>query len=344
VDFQPLAKVGSAAKTMNLAHTFAVAALAISSVTLMGCGGGSQAFKFESFSFESKGTELIIDGKVQDAVSGISDLVGAAGEGLDGDTKISLMFDIDELKFLSSQSMAVQIAQEEKTVAMTNSNTVIIDIKAAQMLIHVAIDMGEIKQSHLVTVPLGDVQSTFSSCLAQEEAAMKVNDKKVKVFSITLPLPNPESPGETVNKDSTMMWQVDSKNVPKEIIVEFDLPKKAKPEDPEDKAFSLVHSTMKVSDKESKGGAPPSEVFQVPEAWGSDSKTTVEKDDPKIPGMQNVMPDAIWKCAGIPKTKVPEPEVGPNGLFVTQLLAMHKQAQSKILGAKAKDEKVVVLV
>jgi len=299
---------------MELAHIFAVAALVIGSVTLMGCGGGGgtgdQTFKFVSFSFDSKGSELIVDGKVQTTMAGLRG--SPFGDG--GETSIQLMFDMDELKFLSSQQTKVGMTEEDN---IKSEKTVMIDIKAKQMLFNADINMGALgKTSHLITVPLGDIEpSTFSKCLAAYEVGMEIKDKKVQVFSLTVRGPNPEKAGETLKKEVTVNWQVDEKNVPKELITDFPLPQKVKPEDPEDKTMKLVQATMKVSDKESRRGAPPSEVFQVPAAWGADGKTTLENDNPQIQGLQNVMPDAIWKCAGLPKDHDP---MKPQGLLVAQ--------------------------
>jgi len=312
---------------MKLAHASAVAALVVGSVTLIGCGGGGPTFKFVSFSFESKGTEFIVDGKVQATTARSAEA-----------PTIKLMLDMDELKFLSSQTVKAEITQEQKTVHTSASTTVMIDIKAQQALIHTDMNMGVMKNSLLTTIPLGDIEpSSFSKCLAAEEANMKIKGKKVKVFSITLRMPDPDKNGDTVAKDRTSYWQVDAKNVPKEIITDFTVPVKAKPEDAEDKTMKLVQSTVKVSDKESQGGAPPSEVFQVPASWGADGKTTEKKDSPGLQRSQIVMPDAIWKCAGLPKSYDP---MKPDALLVAQ--PQTEQARPQILAATAKDENVVV--
>lgn len=203
----------------------------------------------------------------------------------------------------------------------------IIDIKAKQANFHDYTKADGDSSSRWFTVPLGDIKpSTFAECLATEEGNMKIDDKKVKVSSMMVSMPSPDRPCEwkgrdhvcpQVQKEWSLSWQVDGKKVPKMLILDMALPVKANPFEPEDKEKKWVQAITKVSDKESRAGAPPSEVFQVPESWESvKEKATLQKDDEQVKDWQKFMPDAIWKCAGLPKHEVPD---GPGAFLATTI-------------------------
>merc|ERR1711904_198632 len=106
--------------------------------------------------------------------------------------------------------------------------------------------------------------------------------------------------------------------------------------DKEGESFKMPLAVLNTFEAKSQAGAPPDEVFQVPETWEADCKDGIKeipmKNATKLFGF---VPTAIWQCIGLPNPKYESPYA------VSSLLTAHqRQAAAAAEALSAKHEKV----